>query len=447
MFCLWAVAIAFCLPPAVCVGETPEIAARNPASQNTVLWISVDGFRGDYVDRGKSPFLRTLMEHGLYSRQLVPVFPSLTFPSHVSEVTGVLPGVHGIVSNKYFDTITGQEFNLSVCPQALRAEPIWFTATRQGVRTAVIDWPLSEGQDQLPAGTLRTACFNPDFDTDLTDRERLGQLVEKYRADFDRPLVNGALPGGPLRLLMGYAYGVDKAGHKQGPTSKAVDHAIGEMDQMLQQIVGEVAAQFNKHMDPKSVDALWVLLTTDHGMSDVKQMVNIRHLMGDDLPADDVPESVIAATSGGLAHLYFHRVAASQREAVKERVLARLRKVSFGKVWTREELPAEWGYDAPGRTGDLVFSMDQGYAFSGRDDVTIAPVDSDTEFPRGMHSYDPAVNKEMLGFCVLARIGSTAPGRDVGPLDSLRIHPTVAKLLGIEPAAGATGQPLDTSGM
>ena len=78
----------------------------------------------------------------------------------MSEVTGVLPGVHGIVSNKYLDTITGEEFNMSTCPQALRAEPIWFTATRQGVRTAVIDWPLSEGQEQLPAGTLRTACLH-----------------------------------------------------------------------------------------------------------------------------------------------------------------------------------------------------------------------------------------------------------------------------------------------
>ena len=56
-----------------------------------------------------------------------------------------------------------------------------------------------------------------------------------------------------------------------------------------------------------------------------------------------------------------------------------------------------------------------------------------------MHGYDPAENPEMLGFFVLTRWGATTPGRDVGPLDSLRIHPTVAKLLGIEPAEGATG--------
>ena len=57
-----------------------------------------------------------------------------------------------------------------------------------------------------------------------------------------------------------------------------------------------------------------------------------------------------------------------------------------------------------------------------------------------MHSYDPAEDKEMLGFSSCA-VGATVPGRDVGELDTLRIHPTVAKLLGIEPAAKRDGGP------
>ena len=60
-----------------------------------------------------------------------------------------------------------------------------------------------------------------------------------------------------------------------------------------------------------------------------------------------------------------------------------------------------------------------------------------------MHGYDPALDKEMLGFTVLARYGSQAPGRDLGPIDNLRIHPTVAKLLGIQPAPNAKAAPLD----
>src|SRR5690606_19322734 len=108
----------------------PPADSRSP--QNVVLWISVDGLRGDYVDRGVTPFLKSLMQHGAYSRQLAPVFPSLTFPSHVSQATGVPPGVHGIVSNNYYDAAAGRESRFPGDPNLLLAEPIWLTAARQG---------------------------------------------------------------------------------------------------------------------------------------------------------------------------------------------------------------------------------------------------------------------------------------------------------------------------
>lgn len=425
-------AVLVCVTPAVSVGEDPAAVGRN-----VVLWISIDGFRGDYVDRGRTPFIDSLMEHGLYSRQLVPVFPSLTFPSHVSEATGVLPGVHGIVSNKYLDTITGEEFSFSTLPQSLRAEPIWTTASRQGRRTAVIDWPLSEGQEQLPADVVRTSYFSTEFDPQLTDRKRLELLANTFRTDFDTLHEQT-----PLQLLKGYACEVDKAGHKMGPQSAAVDAAIGEMDQLLFEIVGKVAHVFNEKMNPAAGDALWVLVTTDHGMSAVEHVVHARHLLG-----DDVPESVFIATSGGLAHVYFNRVPATQRETMANQVLEHVRKFPFATAWHREELPAKWQYDAPGRTGDVVISLAKGYTFGWRDGLTIAAIDDDRGFPRGMHSYDPNETEEMRGVFILTRWGSKSPGRDVGELDTLRIHPTVAKLLDIQPAEGATAEPLDTSAL
>ena len=68
-----------------------------------------------------------------------------------------------------------------------------------------MDWPLSEAQEQLPAGTQHTAYFTPEFNSKLTDLERLEVLVDKYRTDSA-----SEQPGGPLRLLMGYVYATDK---------------------------------------------------------------------------------------------------------------------------------------------------------------------------------------------------------------------------------------------
>ena len=49
----------------------------------------------------------------------------------------------------------------------------------------------------------------------------------------------------------------------------------------------------------------------------------------------------------------------------------------------------------------------------------------------------------MLGFAVLCKMGATEPGKDVGPIETPRFHPTVAKLLGIQPAIGATAPPIE----
>src|SRR4051812_2968138 len=87
-----AVVLVFCAVGG-CGGQFAGSAATNRADsasgRTVVVWISIDGMRHDYVDRYQLPTLGRLMREGAYSRQLVPVFPSLTFPSHASEITGV----------------------------------------------------------------------------------------------------------------------------------------------------------------------------------------------------------------------------------------------------------------------------------------------------------------------------------------------------------------------
>ena len=76
-------------------------------------------------------------------------------------------------------------------------------------------------------------------------------------------------------------------------------------------------------------------------------------------------------------------------------------------------------------------------------DEAVTPAEKDPKALKGMHGYDPAEDEKMLGFAVLYRYGSDQPGSDLGKLDTLRLHPTVAKLPGIQPASGATAEPID----
>ncbi len=46
-----------------------DAADVSAAGKNVVLWISIDSCRGDYVDRGVTPFLQSLMDHGQFTKK------------------------------------------------------------------------------------------------------------------------------------------------------------------------------------------------------------------------------------------------------------------------------------------------------------------------------------------------------------------------------------------
>lgn len=46
----------------------------------TVLIISLDGFKPDYLDRGLTPHLLDISHRGIRAEFMRPIFPSLTFP-------------------------------------------------------------------------------------------------------------------------------------------------------------------------------------------------------------------------------------------------------------------------------------------------------------------------------------------------------------------------------
>ena len=72
----WLLAAGFALAGAAFAGEP------------VVILLSWDGVRYDYLKRGEFPALARIQRDGTQAEKLVTVFPSLTFPSHVSLATG-----------------------------------------------------------------------------------------------------------------------------------------------------------------------------------------------------------------------------------------------------------------------------------------------------------------------------------------------------------------------
>ena len=82
----------------------PAQAAEAP---DTLILISIDGFRSDYLTHGKTPTLAALAAQGVQA-PMRPSYPSQTFPNHYTLVTGLRPDHHGIVDNTMEDPVLGR---------------------------------------------------------------------------------------------------------------------------------------------------------------------------------------------------------------------------------------------------------------------------------------------------------------------------------------------------
>lgn len=100
------------LAPPKSNGATSDTARSNGTHlfEKTVIIVSLDGVRPDYLSKAKTPHLLDLGTRGIMAEHLEPIFPSLTFPNHWTLMTGLYPSSHGIVANDFWDPALNKEF-------------------------------------------------------------------------------------------------------------------------------------------------------------------------------------------------------------------------------------------------------------------------------------------------------------------------------------------------
>ena len=71
------------------------------ANANTLVLVSIDGFRWDFLDRPEASQMRAIASRGTRVTKLRTVYPSKTFPAHLSIATGLYPTAHGVVDDSF----------------------------------------------------------------------------------------------------------------------------------------------------------------------------------------------------------------------------------------------------------------------------------------------------------------------------------------------------------
>ena len=99
----------------------------NVASASKLAIILLDGFRCDYISRRSSapsalPALSGLAAAGARAEYVQPIFPSSSFPSWTTIVTGLPAEGHGIVGNYIYDPETAPKPQNPKTPKPLLTE-------------------------------------------------------------------------------------------------------------------------------------------------------------------------------------------------------------------------------------------------------------------------------------------------------------------------------------
>jgi len=388
------------------------LAPSPAASASRVLLISMDGVRHDSLERPGLPAFQRMAREGLRAEGLVPIFPASTFPSHTALATGAHADRHGIVANRFLDPKLGV-FDYRSDASFLQAEPIWATAERQGVVTAVFFWVGSETAWHGWAATHRRR----PFDAKLPESEKVDQIL----AWLDLPE-----PARP-RLVLSWWHGTDSAGHRFGPDSPQVWKQLQRQDRQL----GRLLAGLDQR---RAWAETTLLVVSDHGMAAIGKALDLRPL----LERAGIRARVFHA--GGLANIHL-----ADRGQLPQ-VLSLLSKLPGVRAFPREQLPARLRYRSP-RAGDVVALTDPPLHFSRvfRWAEGWRRITAGLGRARGGHGYDPARVPQMQGI-LLALGRGVAPGSRLGLVASVDVAPTVCRLLGISPPARSEGHPIAAIG-
>lgn len=372
------------------------------AAQPTVIVLSWDGVRWDYPDRAEYQGLGRMQREGVRGK-LTPVFPSKTFPTHVSMATGTYPDRHGIMDNNFWDPQTQRPYAVADADW-LQAEPVWIAAQRQGVNTATYFWVGSESDWRGQGTAFRETPFD--------GKRPEAQKVDQYLRWLDLPADERP------HLIMGYWAGTDSVGHVSGPDDPGVAVQLGAQDAELQRLLAG--------LDERELwDTTTLVIVSDHGMIEVSQTVDVAGA----LAAAGV-EARVNGTNVGQVFLADR----GQTDAAESALRALAGKYPVA-VYRREEIPTHWRLHHPTRTGDLVVDVAAPYQ------IATAALRDRIGALRGSHGFDPALPE--LKSAIFAMGRGVASVETLVEAHQVDLAATIAALLGINPPLHSEGQPMD----
>lgn len=337
--------------------------------------LSMDAMVGeDLAYMETKPNFSRLMRSRAQVKQMCTIYPSITYPAHVSIMTGCRLGKHGVYANTEFKTCDDGIDHWILNSSAVKAEDIFAAAKRVGCTTAAVYWPVTGCNPNVD--WLLNEYFFPDPSESILDgfarqganaqalsvaEENLDRFpTEDYDktfrlhtgATFDH-FINGCACSmirryQPDVLLVHNCY-LDTVRHHCGVFAPEIRQCLDQMDLWLGELIQAMR-------DAGVYDCTNFVLLSDHGQMDYSRRIALNAYLERGGFVDLAKDGTVAdwrafAQSNGMSAAVYLKDGADEATAqALERYLHQLAERGVVEaVMTREEVLRRYGLDGPFR--------------------------------------------------------------------------------------------------
>jgi len=404
-----------------------------------VVLVSIDGFRPDFYMDSSWPAasLQFIRDSGAYATEVRVIFPSVTYPSHTTLITGALPARHGIYYNTPF-TAGGKAVWVTE-KKEIKTNTLWDAVHLAGLTSASVSWPVSVGAAidyNLPETWSETdpsdrrGAISKFASPEGLFEEMQEKAIGHIEADdlnlkhFSIDENNSRMASYIIRkykpsLLTIHIVSVDGAQHEEGRNGTEVRKAIATADHAVQNLLEAIERAGIR-------DSTAIIVTGDHGFSDISQSLAPNIWLAEaGLTGNGNKENwkALFHPAGGSAFLMLRQKGDTKTLQQVEKILTSLPD-SYKKLFrivSRKEL------DKIGADPNAAFALApvQGVSINASaSGEVLKPAKG------GAHGFFPEFHEINTGFIAMGAGINKGLIRDKMGLED--IAPLVAKLLGIE---------------
>jgi len=426
--------------------------AQEPAPAGTVkhvVLVSIDGLAASYLNdpRAKLPTLRKLAQEGASATGMLTSFPSVTWPSHTSLVTGVQPAKHGVIGNSVWDRKNNRGLTYIGDPtltkdQAIRVPTLYDVAAKAGLTCGSVIWPCSNDAKSLKwvipdsnKAELHARYTTPGFVDELAragiDISQLGKWGWAKERSTERDLVytkvaNYLLEKHNVNLLLVHLITPDGVEHNYGPHTPEAYQAVAESDERIR----EIWATLQK---PSLAGNSALFVVSDHGFAPYDKLIRPNVVLKElGLVTADEKDKVTdrkawCVAQGGAAFVYV--LDESRQDELTRKLQKRFEELEgVTSVLTPEQF-ARLGLPKPQDNPEaphLVLTTGPGYSFN--DAITGEAVGS-AGGQKGTHGHEPSPAYMHATF--IAAGAGIKSGVKLDVIHNTDVAPTIARLLGL----------------